>query len=69
MAQGYCPDCDSDIKLGSDPRKGQKVTCPNCGAYLEIVGLSPIELDWAFDDDDDEEYELDYEGDEEEQGY
>jgi lysine biosynthesis protein LysW len=63
MAQGYCPDCDSDIKLGNDPRKGQKVTCPSCGAYLEVVGLSPIELDWALDDD--EEYEMDYEGDEE----
>jgi lysine biosynthesis protein LysW len=67
MAQGYCPDCDSDIKLGSDPRKGQKVTCPSCGAYLEVVGLSPIELDWAFDDED--EYEVDYEGQDEDYDY
>ncbi len=67
MAQGYCPDCDSDIKLGGDPRKGQKVTCPSCGAYLEVVGLSPIELDWALDDEED--YEPDYEGDEEDDEY
>lgn len=46
---GFCPDCDSRIKLKS-PRLGQKVTCHTCGTVLEIIGTSPVELDWAFDE-------------------
>ena len=52
MATGYCPECDSDIELGKSPRKGQLITCPSCGAYLMVVGESPIELDWAIDEDE-----------------
>lgn len=63
MAKGYCPECDNDINLGRDPNKGQKVSCPSCGAYLEVVGLSPIELDWVFEDDEELEYEYEDEFD------
>lgn len=63
MAKGFCPECDQDIDLGKSPREGQYVTCNGCGAYLQVIGLSPIELDWAgddsfdYDDDvDDDEY-------------
>lgn len=63
MAQGYCPDCDSAVKVGDRPRKGQLVTCATCGAYLQVSGLSPIELDWAYDDEDAEEDEYSYEDD------
>lgn len=61
MAKGYCPECDEPIRLGDRPSKGQKVTCPACGAYLEVVALSPIELDWAIDEDEDFDYEDDFE--------
>jgi len=40
---------------------GELVTCPKCGADLEVVGLSPVELDWA---EEGEEYEQDDEDDE-----
>jgi lysine biosynthesis protein LysW len=53
MAVGYCPECETDIKLGKAPRKGQRVNCWKCGADLEVVNLSPIELDWVYDDDND----------------
>jgi len=38
---------------------GKRVVCPVCRAELEIVWLDPIELDWPYDDDEDEydEYE------------
>jgi lysine biosynthesis protein LysW len=62
MARGFCPECDSSINLGNNPTKNQKVTCQSCGAYLEVVAISPIELDWAFDDDFD--YDDDFEDDE-----
>jgi lysine biosynthesis protein LysW len=61
MAKGYCPECDVTINLGKSPRKRQRVTCFKCGSQLEVVGLSPIRLDWAYDDDPgisiDDEYE------------
>jgi lysine biosynthesis protein LysW len=53
MAKGYCPECDVTINLGKSPRKGQRITCFKCGSQLEVVGLSPIELDWAYDEDAD----------------
>jgi lysine biosynthesis protein LysW len=52
MATGYCPECDSDIELGNPLRQGQLITCSSCGAYLMVVSESPIELDWAIEDDD-----------------
>jgi len=53
MAKGYCPECDVTINLGKSPRKGQRISCFKCGSQLEVVGLSPIELDWAYDEDPD----------------
>ncbi|GAB4435252.1 MAG: hypothetical protein Kow0031_16990 [Anaerolineae bacterium] len=55
-----CPDCDEPVKLGASPRLGDKFTCPNCWAYLELVNLDPVQLTWdEFDEDsaaDDEFY-------------
>jgi lysine biosynthesis protein LysW len=47
MHISYCPDCEQEIDLGARPREGQEVTCPNCGIYLEVISLDPLELDWA----------------------
>lgn len=60
MTRGSCPECDAEVNVGKGTKIGQKVTCHSCGAFLEVVETSPIELDWAFD----EEEEMDYEDDE-----
>jgi lysine biosynthesis protein LysW len=52
MAIALCPDCEEGISLGPRPRIGQRVTCPHCNAELEVVEISPLELDWAFEDTD-----------------
>ena len=44
-----CPDCEHEIHLSSIPEMGQKVTCPDCWAYLEVVSLEPLELAWEVD--------------------
>ena len=44
-----CPDCEHEIHLSSIPEIGQKVTCPDCWAYLEVVSLEPLELAWETD--------------------
>ena len=63
-----CPESDSEIQVDEfDVDKGDQLSCPDCGSNLEVVGISPIELDLAPDDEDEEDDELeddDLEGDE-----
>jgi Zn-finger nucleic acid-binding protein len=34
---------------------GLKVNCPNCDAELEVIETDPVELDWVYDDDEDQD--------------
>jgi lysine biosynthesis protein LysW len=63
MTTGFCPDRDESIELGNQVKKGQTATCESCGAYLEVVSTNPIELDWAYDDYDDDDDEVEYDDD------
>lgn len=59
MAQ--CPECEALVDLEPDEvDEGEIISCPECGADLEVVNINPIELDLA------EEEELEEEGEEEE---
>jgi alpha-aminoadipate carrier protein LysW len=49
MATAFCPNCDGEIRLGPQPRIGQRVTCPDCDTELEIIELDPPELDWIYE--------------------
>lgn len=51
MKMGCCPECDADIVIRSEPYIGEELTCRNCYAYLAVVGISPVELDWAHEGD------------------
>jgi lysine biosynthesis protein LysW len=63
MKVAPCPDCGNKINLGSQPQEGQRLTCPNCEADLEVIGLNPLELDWFYNELD--EFEGDWEYDDE----
>ena len=52
MPVGTCPDCDAEVHVDLDADKGDKITCDECATELEVVGLDPVELDIAEDDDD-----------------
>ncbi len=41
-----CPDCHEKFTFQGPPKVGEKVMCPNCWAYLEIVGVNPLKLQW-----------------------
>jgi lysine biosynthesis protein LysW len=59
MTRGFCPECDAEVNVGKGAKIGQKITCHSCGAFLEVIETSPIELDWAFDNEeemDDDDY-------------
>ena len=68
-----CPECDAEIEVDEfDVDKGDQLSCPDCGSNLEVVGLSPIELDLApeddeDDDEDDDDLEDDVEGDDDDE--
>jgi alpha-aminoadipate carrier protein LysW len=51
-----CPECEADVEIDEyDVDKGEIISCPECGVELEVVGLSPLELDVAPQEDDWEE--------------
>ena len=45
-----CPACDSRVRLNRRPHRGQTVYCNSCHSLLEIVHLSPLILEWAFEE-------------------
>ena len=49
MAFAYCLDCGGRIYLGRKPWVGQEAFCDLCGAYLEVIRISPLELEWSDD--------------------
>ena len=60
MKELICLSCSEVIVLHDDPSIGQTVLCPHCDANFEVTHLSPIVLDWVFEDDDDYDYDDDY---------
>lgn len=61
-----CPECDADIDVDEyDVDKGDLISCSDCGANLEVVRLSPIDLELVDDEPDEDE---DSDGDGEEEG-
>jgi len=62
-----CPECEAEIEVDEfDVDKGDQVSCPECGSNLEVTGVSPIELDFAPDEEEDALGVDDPEGDDDE---
>ncbi len=58
MPTAVCPECDEEVYVDADSEQGDTVTCDECGAVLEVVGLDPIELDlYEGGDDLDDDFE------------
>ena len=60
-----CLDCERPIELTFQPVEGQIITCPHCDAELEVINTRPLELDFYYEDQDDDDGE-DEEWDEDE---
>ncbi|HKG23832.1 MAG TPA: lysine biosynthesis protein LysW [Blastocatellia bacterium] len=54
MPRGTCPECDTEVQVDEDTDKGDVVECSDCGTVLEVVGLDPIELDVATEEEEEE---------------
>ena len=62
MKRADCPFCEEIISLPGKIFEGKQVRCSYCGEFVEVVNISPVELDYSnqFDDDDDLFYNFDY---------
>ena len=68
-----CPQCSTSIDVDEEELdEGDSLICEDCGANLNVTGVSPLELSKAEDDDvddeddddeDDDDYDEDYDED------
>jgi alpha-aminoadipate/glutamate carrier protein LysW len=50
-----CPECDARVVVDEAVERGEVVSCPECNAELEVIGLDPLrfvlappeEVDWG----------------------
>jgi lysine biosynthesis protein LysW len=50
MVQCACPTCQATVKFIGMPVVGERITCGRCGDLFKVVTISPIKLEWAFED-------------------
>jgi lysine biosynthesis protein LysW len=62
-----CPECESPIQFTRKPQLGTFVVCDECGETLEVVNVAPLQLSWAFDEDDFDYEEDDIDDDDEDE--
>tara|TARA_Y100000294_G_scaffold84541_2_gene79256 strand:- start:774 stop:1037 length:264 start_codon:yes stop_codon:yes gene_type:complete len=50
-----CPECEADVDVDDfDVDRGDTLSCQDCGRMLEVISLSPIELDLVPEEDDED---------------
>ena len=49
---GTCPECEGVVPL-SDVERGEIVSCPDCGAELEVTSVEPVTLELAPEEEED----------------
>jgi len=52
----FCPACGTRIRFAERPKVYDIVDCPECEESFEVVGLTPLQLEWMADYDDEDEW-------------
>jgi len=42
------------INMGTNTRLGQRLKCPSCRTELEVTWSDPLELDWVYEEDEED---------------
>ena len=50
---GKCPECNGVVELSPDTEEGEILECPDCGLELEVIGLEPVQLEQAPQEEED----------------
>ena len=48
-----CPECAAELELAADIEVGEIIVCPECAVELEVMGVDPIVLDLAPEEEED----------------
>jgi alpha-aminoadipate carrier protein LysW len=65
-----CPLCNTGIDVDEDELdEGDSLICEDCGANLNVTGVSPLELSAAADDEDEDDEDDDEEDDDYDEDY
>lgn len=60
-----CPECEADIEVDEyDVDKGDLISCPECGSSLEVTSVTPVELDVAPEEEEEDVEDDEEDGDE-----
>ena len=53
MLSCECPECGAMIEMPNDTEVGEIVECPDCTAELEVMGIEPLRLELAPEEEED----------------
>ncbi len=53
MNTAPCPVCEATVNIPADAMQNELIACADCGSELEIISLSPVQLDVAPDVEED----------------
>jgi alpha-aminoadipate carrier protein LysW len=42
-----CPECEADVTIPAGVVENELISCPDCGAELEIISLNPLQVELA----------------------
>ena len=45
-----CPECKKGIQFPAAPRPYHLFLCPHCETMLLVTAVSPLQIDWAFEE-------------------
>ncbi len=45
-----CPECAEQITFRTNPPLHYLLLCPHCETILMVTAVSPLQLDWAFEE-------------------
>lgn len=60
MPLANCPECGVELHVDEDVDKGETLHCEECDSTLAVVGLDPVELDLAPEEDEDYDEQDEY---------
>lgn len=45
-----CVECGEETAVTGEARIGKQVMCLNCGTWMEVISLDPVEVDWIYEE-------------------
>ena len=50
-----CLECGEETSITGELRTGKHVMCLDCGTWMEVISLDPVEVDWIYEEPEDED--------------